>query len=126
MILLLTMGAVYFKLQTLFLNQHVGLADLLLMFIYAEVIAMVGVFMRSREVPVIYPIFIAITALARLIILQGKDMDPSNILYEAIAIFVLALAVFCLQSEELKKLIKKFGEIARSRDENQKEVKKET
>lgn len=87
---------------------------------------MVGVFMRSREVPVIYPIFIAITALARLIILQGKDMDPSNILYEAIAIFVLALAVFCLQSEELKKLIKKFGEIARSRDENQKEVKKET
>ncbi|MFT6737302.1 MAG: protein PsiE, partial [Kangiellaceae bacterium] len=50
----------------------------------------------DRSSVFVYPIFIAITALARLIILQGKDMDPKNLLYEAIAILVLAMAVVIL------------------------------
>jgi len=70
----------------------VALADILLMFLYTEVIAMVAVFYTGRGSPFIYPIFIAITALARLIVLQGKDMDPQNILYEAGAIVLLAIA----------------------------------
>lgn len=72
------------------------LADILLMFLYTEVIGMVAVFYTSRAIVVIYPIFIAITALARLIVLQGKDMDPLNIVFEAAAIFILAFAVLLL------------------------------
>ena len=45
----------------------------LLLFIYAEVFGLVAVYFRSHELPVIYPLFIAITALSRLIVLQGKD-----------------------------------------------------
>jgi protein PsiE len=62
------------------------------MFLYLEVIAMVAIFYSDRRSVFVYPIFIAITAIARLIILQGKDMAPENILYEAIAILVLAIA----------------------------------
>ena len=52
---------------------------------------MVGIFYRSQTIPVLYPIFIAITALSRLIVLQSKDMAPETILFEAGAILCLAL-----------------------------------
>jgi len=73
--------------------QSIDLADILLMFLYTEVIGMIAVFYTGRGSPFIYPIFIAITALARLIVLQGKDMAPQNILFEAAAILLLALSV---------------------------------
>jgi protein PsiE len=66
------------------------------MFLYLEVIGMVAVFYSDRRSASVFPIFIAITALARLIILQGKDMAPENILYEAIAILILAIAAFVM------------------------------
>ncbi len=72
--------------------RAVNLADILLMFLYTEVIGMVAVYYTGRGSPFIYPIFIAITALARLIVLQGKDMAPENIVFEAGAILLLALA----------------------------------
>ena len=71
-------------------NKRVLLADLLLLFIYTEVLGMVAVFYRSNRIPVTLPLFIAMTALARLIILQGKE--PSDLLYEAGAIVLVALA----------------------------------
>ncbi len=92
----LTVVAAGLELLVIFGNRTVTLADILLMFLYAEVIGMVAVFYTSRTIVVIYPIFIAITAIARLIVLQGKDMDPINIVFEAVAIFVLALAVLIL------------------------------
>lgn len=73
--------------------RSIDLADILLMFLYTEVIGMISVFYTGRGSPFVYPIFIAITALARLIVLQGKDMAPQNILFEAAAILLLALAV---------------------------------
>lgn len=76
--------------------QSINLADILLMFLYTEVIGMISVFYTGRGSPYIYPIFIAITALARLIVLQGKDMAPQNILFEAAAILLLALAVLVI------------------------------
>ncbi|MEM7493401.1 MAG: phosphate-starvation-inducible PsiE family protein [Pseudomonadota bacterium] len=72
--------------------QTITLADILLMFLYLEVLSMIAVFYSGTGSPLVYPIFIAITALARLIVLQGKDMDPQNILYEAISILILAIA----------------------------------
>lgn len=72
--------------------QVVGLKDLLLMFIYVEVLGMVGAYYASKRIPITLPLFIAMTALARLVILQGKDLPPINLLYESGAILILALA----------------------------------
>ena len=69
-----------------------ALKDLLLMFIYVEVLAMVGVYYDSKKIPITLPMFIAITALARLVILQGKDQPPINLIYESGAILLLAVA----------------------------------
>ncbi len=92
----LTVIAAGLELVAIVENRAVTLADILLMFLYTEVIGMVAVFYTSSTLVVIYPIFIAITALARLIVLQGKDMDPLNIVFEAAAIFILAVAVLIL------------------------------
>ena len=70
----------------------VALKDLLLMFIYVEVLAMVGVYYDSKKIPITLPMFIAITALARLVILQGKDQPPVNLIYESGAILILSIA----------------------------------
>ena len=95
-VVLMTLTGVVFELRSLYIAQNVNLADILLMFLYLEVIGMVAVFYSDRRSASVFPIFIAITALARLIILQGKDMAPENILYEAIAILILAVAAFAL------------------------------
>ncbi len=73
-------------------GRSVALKDLLLMFIYVEVLAMVGVYYDSKKIPITLPLFIAITALARLVILQGKEQPPVNLLYESGAVLLLALA----------------------------------
>lgn len=73
-------------------NRRVALQDLLLMFIYAEVLGMLGAFYVRQRNLIILPLFIAMTALSRLIVLQGKDSDPIVLLYEAGAILLIALA----------------------------------
>ena len=93
----LTVGAVLIELNTVWTNQTIRIADILLLFLYTEVISMVGIFYRSNTIPVLYPIFIAITALARLVVLQSKDMEPTTIIFEAGAIFILAVAAFALR-----------------------------
>lgn len=95
-VVLMTMGGAAFEILTIYQAQTINLADILLMFLYLEVIGMVAVFYSNRQSVFVYPILIAITALARLIILQGKEMAPENILYEAIAIMILAIAAAIL------------------------------
>ena len=73
-------------------NRRVELKDLLLMFIYAEVLGMLGAFYSSHRIPITIPLFIAMTALSRLIILEGKDGDPSILIYESGAILLIAIA----------------------------------
>ena len=77
--------------------QKVTLADLLLLFLYLEVLAMVRVFWESQSIQITLPLFIAITALARFIILQGKGMDPIILIYEAGAILIIALACLVIR-----------------------------
>ena len=81
--------------------RSVQLADLLLLFIYTEVLGMIGIFFVSNRIPITLPIFIAMTAISRLIILQGKEMDMSFLLYEAGAILVLAIAVLIVRYKPL-------------------------
>lgn len=96
-ILVSTITAIIFEILKMIDAQYVELADLLLLFIYVEVIGMVRVYMISNRVRMTYPLFIAITALSRLIILQGKDSNPELLLYEAGAIVLVAIAVIILR-----------------------------
>jgi protein PsiE len=77
--------------------QKVTLADLLLLFLYLEVLAMVRVFWESQSIQITLPLFIAITALSRFIILQGKSINPEVLLYEAGAIVLIAIAILVLR-----------------------------
>ena len=77
--------------------QTVTLADLLLLFLYLEVLAMVRVFWESQSIQITLPLFIAITALSRFIILQGKSINPEVLLYEAGAIVLIAVAILVLR-----------------------------
>ena len=100
-----TLCATIFEIYTLIDNRRVELADLLLLFIYTEVLGMVGVFYRSGSIPITLPLFIAITALSRMIILQGKGSDPQNLLYEAGAILMLAVAVLIIKPSSIYSLV---------------------
>ena len=95
-ILISTVIAVGIEMKNMFLNQSVTLADLLLMFLYLEVLAMVRVFWNQQSISITLPLLIAITALARFIILQGKEMDPTALVYEAVAILLIAGAIVVL------------------------------
>ncbi|MDE2081194.1 MAG: phosphate-starvation-inducible PsiE family protein [Burkholderiales bacterium] len=76
----------------LFEHRKVELKDLLLMFIYAEVLGMLAAFYSGQRNLITLPLFIAMTALSRLIILQGKEADPLVLLYESGAILLIAVA----------------------------------
>ena len=101
-IALLTILATFEEVLKIYHANSVQLADLLLLFIYTEVLGMIGIFFVSNRIPITLPIFIAMTAISRLIILQGKEMDMSFLLYEAGAILVLALAVLVVRYKPLK------------------------
>ena len=103
-ILVSTIIAVVLEIKLMFVNTSVTLADLLLMFLYLEVLAMVRVFWDQQSISITLPLLIAITALSRFIILQGKEMDPSALVYEAVAIVLIAGAIFILRLRHSDKL----------------------
>ena len=103
-ILVSTVIAVGIEIYKMFENRSVTLADLLLMFLYLEVLAMVRVFWNQQSISITLPLLIAITALARFIILQGKEMDPTALVYEAIAIVLIAGAIVILRLRHSDKL----------------------
>ncbi len=86
----------------MFISQKVDLADLLLLFIYVEVMGMIRVYLLNEEIRITYPLIIAITAISRLIILQKKDLDPSILVYESVAILVLAISIIVLKMRYIK------------------------
>ena len=103
-ILISTVIAVGIEMYKMFENRSVTLADLLLMFLYLEVLAMVRVFWNQQSISITLPLLIAITALARFIILQGKEMDPTALVYEAVAIVLIAGAIVILRLRHSDKL----------------------
>ena len=103
-ILISTVIAVGIEIKNMIMNQSITLADLLLMFLYLEVLAMVRVFWNQQSISITLPLLIAITALARFIILQGKEMDPTALVYEAVAIVLIAAAIVILRLRHSDKL----------------------
>lgn len=85
---------------SMFLAREITLADLFLLFIYAEIIGMVGVFYSTNRIPVTLPIIIAITALCRLIIMQGKDTDALMLVGEASAILILSISAYIMSLKD--------------------------
>ena len=87
--------------------KNIALADLFLLFIYTEIVGMVGAYYISNRIPVTLPIIIAMTALCRLIILHSKDADPWVLVAEAGAIVLLAGAAYLMSMKEKLSLEKK-------------------
>ena len=104
LVLAATIIAFLLEITKMYEVKNVTLADLLLMFIYIEVIGLVRSYWESRAVRVIYPLVIAITALARYIILQDKESDPANLIYLALAILIVSIATVVIRFRRSKYL----------------------
>ena len=96
-VLVSTIIAFFLEVREMYENRNIELADLLLMFIYIEVIGLVKSYWETRSVRITYPLVIAITALARFIILQDKESDPTNLIYISIAILIVAIATVVIR-----------------------------
>ena len=103
----LTMFAAGMDIYKMVVNMDVQLGDLFLLFIYAEIVGMVGAFYISNRIPVTLPIIIAMTALCRLIVLHSKEADPWMLFAEAGAIAILAGAAYVMSLKDKMSLEKK-------------------
>ena len=96
-VLVSTIIAFFLEMKEMYDNKDITLADLLLMFIYLEVIGLVRSYWETQSVRITYPLIIAITALARFIILQDKESDPANLIYISLAILIVAIATVIIR-----------------------------
>ena len=96
-VLVSTIIAFFLEMKEMYDNKDITLADLLLMIIYIEVIGLVRSYWETQSVRITYPLIIAITALARFIILQDKESDPANLIYISLAILIVAIATVIIR-----------------------------
>jgi protein PsiE len=99
---LATIVAGWHEVQSMLVAGKVTLADLLLLFIYLEVLTMVGLYFESGKLPVRFPLYIAMVALARYLILDMKEMDLWRMLGVSVSIMLLALAVLAIRYGHLR------------------------
>ena len=98
----LTVVAALLEVWGMWEARTIALADLFLLFIYTEIVGMVGAYYISNRIPVTLPII-----MCRLIILHSKDADPWVLVAEAAAIVVLAGAAYIMSAKEKLSLDKK-------------------
>ena len=103
-VLAATVIAFFLEIHEMYLSRDINLADLLLMFIYIEVIGLVRSYWETRSVRISYPLVIAITALARYIILQDKNDEPLTLVFISLAILIVALATVVIRLRNSKYL----------------------
>lgn len=109
-IAIFTMAAMCQEVYSIIEDRTVELEDLLLMFIYVEVLAMIGIYYDSKKIPITLPLYIAITALARLVILHGKDQSALNYLIETSSILILTVSCLIITYQQ-KNTKPEFGTI---------------
>lgn len=96
-----TIWAAGFDIVDMFSTQgKMALADLFLLFIYAEILGMVGAFYKDHRIPVTLPLIIAMTALTRMIVLQTKGAEPLNIIWESTGILILAISAYIMSMKD--------------------------
>ncbi len=100
LIMLATLVAVGDEILHMIEYRKVELSDLLLLFIYAEVIGMLAAYYNSNRIPVTLPLIIAMTALSRMIILQSKELDKIVLLYESSSILLLSIAAVIMSLKD--------------------------
>jgi len=81
----------------MFKAMNVTLADLLLLFIYLEVLAIVGIYLKTGKLPVRVPLYIAIVAIARYMILDMKNLDTLRVLGLTGAVLILTLSILAIR-----------------------------
>ena len=92
-----TIVAMGFEIVSMFNAMKVTLADLLLLFIYLEVLAMVGIYLKSGKLPVRIPLYITIVAVARYIILDMKNLDTLRVLGLSGAVLMLTISILAIR-----------------------------
>ena len=92
-----TIVAIGFEISSMINAKIVTLADLLLLFIYLEVLAMVSIYLDSGKLPVRMPLYIAMVALARYLILDMKNLDTWRMLGIAGAVLLIAIAILVIR-----------------------------
>ncbi len=102
-----TLIAIGIEIDFMVQNGTVLLTDLLLMFIYLEVLTMVAVYYQSGELPIKFPLYIGIVALARYLILDMKNIDTWRLLGVALAILLLGLSIIVINYCKTNMLDKK-------------------
>ena len=107
-----TIIAIGMEIQGMILNFKVTLADILLLFIYIEILGMIKEYWISKVIRMSYPLFIAMTALARMIIMQRKDVDPSAYVYESVAILIIAIAIVVLRVRHMEILNRRSNKLS--------------
>ena len=100
-LLVCTLIAIGQEILVMIENKRVTLADILLLFIYVEVLGMIKEYWLAKVIRMSYPLFIAMTALARLIILQRKDIEPVTLIYESLSILIIAISIVVLRVRHL-------------------------
>jgi protein PsiE len=96
-IALSTVIAIGFEVVQMLEAMKVTLADLLLLFIYLEVLTMVGIYLKTGKLPVRVPLYIAVVAIARYMILDMKNLDTLRVLGLAGAVLILAVAILAIR-----------------------------
>jgi len=97
-----TVIAMSLEIGSMFAAMKVTLADLLMLFIYLEVLSMVGIYLKTGKLPVRMPLYIAIVALARYMILDMKNLDTERMIALAVAIFIIAISILAIRYGHLK------------------------
>ena len=92
-----TVVAMGFEISSMFRAMNVTLADLLLLFIYLEVLAMVGIYLKTGKLPVRVPLYISIVAIARYMILDMKNLDTLRVLGLTGAVLILAISILAIR-----------------------------
>jgi len=101
-IAIFTITAIFQEVIHIFSVGTVKLGDLLLLFLYLEVFGMLALFYKDHKIPIAIPIYIAITALCRVMILEGKALEPIELISHAGAILLLGLAVYLIYKSQEK------------------------
>ncbi|GBG15404.1 protein PsiE [Novimethylophilus kurashikiensis] len=84
------------------LRSSVTLGDLLMMFLYLEVLSMVRHYLSTGTMPVRYPLYIGIVALTRYLVLDMKELASMQVLALAAATLLLALSVLVVRFGHVK------------------------
>ena len=113
-LIICTIIAIGMEIQGMVINSKVTLADILLLFIYIEIIGMIKEYWISKVIRMSYPLFIAMTALARMIIMQRKDVDPSAYVYESVAILIIAIAIVVLRVRHMEILNRRTKKLSKN------------